>query len=239
MEVHRDSALDSGEQKRLGDIRRFLSPRDQAQLERTLTQLEEDPNLPGGIGAAAVERALSGFKGSDGFCQRVKQELSSHRLSGPESAAPERLAYAVPIREAYDRWLSAAGKARYEDFAALARAIRDAEFALSDLAGRSPIALPGELLFVTEAAEFSRKGPSAARRMCLSGPASPSYVIAFLDASDLGTPLRVPTAVDGACRPLFELPEAGADHGRTCSGRLEFVTDSQPLSKVRKLKLSR
>ncbi|NNL85877.1 MAG: hypothetical protein HKP27_09505, partial [Myxococcales bacterium] len=115
MAVHASGELSAGQLKRLGDIRRFLAPADQAQLERTMTQLAEDPNLDPKIGEQALQRALSGFSGADGFCEELRRELVAHRYTGPRALAPERVAFAVPIREAHERWLSDAGRDRYAD----------------------------------------------------------------------------------------------------------------------------
>ncbi len=240
MEVHADSDLSSGQQTRLGDIRRFLAPADQAQLERTLAQLAEDPNLDKKVGEEALQRALSGFSGAEGFCQRVRDELRPHRLSGPIAAAPERVAFAVSIREAHERWLSATGRGRFPDPKALARAVRDGQHTSEDFAPGASLGLPGEPLFVTDALAFAeRKGPSAATRLCLTGPASPSYVVALIRTADLPGDLHVPTAADGACRKRFELPEAGAATGKNCGGQPEFVSAPATVGQVAEFRLFR
>jgi hypothetical protein len=239
MAAHADGELSAGQQTRLGDIRRFLAPADQAQLERTMTQLAEDPNLDPKIGERALKRALSGFSGAEGFCEELRGELVTHRYTGPPALAPARVAFAVSIREAHERWLSAVGRDRYADPLALARALRDKKHSDADFDPDASLGAPGEPLFVIDAQEFAEKGPSAATRLCLAGPASPSYAVAFLEVSSLPSGLRVPTAADGACRPRFELPEPGARHGRTCSGRPEYVTEPATVGAAAEIVLSR
>jgi len=237
-ELH-DSELSGLEQRRLADIRRFLSPRDQELLEQTLQNLTRDPRLPAAEVDAALKRAISLFGTADSFCERLAEELRPLRLSGPAAAAPERVAFAVPIGTAHEHWLGAAGRRLYPDARALARAVRDGEFELGSLAPDAPLAPAEDPLFVTDAAIFDERGPSAARRLCLAGPPAPSYVVAVIPSAALPQPLRVPTAADAVCRPDFVLPPADATRGSTCSGNPEFVTAPPGLGVVEELRLSR
>jgi hypothetical protein len=232
-------SLTSLEQRRLADIRRFLSPRDQQVLEQTLRNLAQDPRLPAAEVDAAIKRALSLFGSAGSFCDRLAHELLPLALTGPRATAPARVAFAVPIGTAHEQWLSPAGTRLYRDPRALARAIRDGEFAAESLTQDTALAPPESALFVTDAAVFDEPGPSAARRMCLSGPTAPSYVLAVIPSASLPAPLRVPTAADAVCRPDFVLPSPEARSGFTCSGSPEFVTSPPTLRAVSELRLTR
>jgi len=234
-----DGSLTSLEQRRLADIRRFLSPRDQQVLEQTLRDLAQDPRLPSAEVDAAIKRALSVFGSAGSFCDRLAHELRPLGLIGPLATAPTRVAFAVPIDTAHEQWLSPEGARRYRDPRALARAIRDDELAAGSLALDTALGPAASAFFVTDAAVFDEPGPSAARRMCLSGPPAPSYVVAVIPSSSLTTPLHVPTAADAVCRPDFVLPPSGARSGSTCSGSPEFVTTPPTLRAVSELRLSR
>jgi hypothetical protein len=237
--VHASGGLTSGEQKRLADIRRFLSPREQQVLEQTLSDLVRDPRLPADEVEAALKRALTVFGSPEAFCGRLALELRPLLLSGPPADAPAMVAFAVPIGTAHEQWLSTAGSRRYRDARALARAIRDGELEAGSFASGTSLGAPESAFFVTDAAEFDEPGPSAARRLCLSGPPAPSYVLALIPSTALPAPLRVPTAADAVCRPDFELPPAGARAGSTCGGIPEFVTAPPTLGDVSEFRLSR
>lgn len=238
--VHADGSLSQGKQKRLADIRRFLDPLEQQLLERSIEDLAEDKRLPDGAGDAALLRAIDKTtNNAAGFCDRFVDELKPLLLTGPEAAAPARVAFAISINDAYARWVTDATRARYATPLDLGRAIRDGKLEAAAFDGSETLGAPGEPLFVTDAAEFDKKGPSAAGRLCLPGRPSLSYVIAILPVTALaGTP-RVPTAADGACRPRFVLPPQDASAGATCTGRPEFVTASPTLSAVEEFRLSR
>jgi hypothetical protein len=231
--------LTSREQTRLADIRRFLSPREQQVLERTLGDLVRDPRLPADEVEAALQRALSGFGSAAAFCDRLASELRPLALSGPPADAPAMVAFAVPIATAHERWLSPAGSRRYRDARALARAIRDGELEAGSFAPDTPLDAPGRAFFVTDAAVFDSPGPSAARRLCLSGPPAPSYVLALIASTALPAPLRVPTAADAVCRADFDLPPPDARAGTNCGGSPEFVTAPPTLGDVSEFRLSR
>lgn len=237
--IHGASDLDEDEQQRLADIRRFLSPSEQELLEETLKNLAADPRLPEHAGESALKRALSGVMTPSGFCSRLADELRPLALTGPRAAAPETIAFAVPIEYAHAHWLSSAGRSRYRDSRDLARAVRDGEVAAGSFDTSAYLGQNDGPLFVTDAAEFDRSGPSAARRLCLWGPPSSSYVIAIVPTAKLETPLRVPTAADAVCRPHFTLAPPDADRGVTCSGRPEFVTRNERLEVVAEFRLTR
>jgi len=239
LEVHRGTALDSGAQRRLADIRRFLSPEQQAVLERSLTDLARDPRMPEDEVLSAIERALSGRPAPEAFCGRLAAELAPLRLSGPEVVPPDRVAFVASIDDVYANWLSGSGRREYEDARALGRAIRDHALAPGALDPEVRIGGSEELAFVTDGAEFDRPGPSAARRVCLAGPPTASYVVAFWDPAQVRASLRVPTAADGLCRPDFTLAPADATVGVTCSGRPEFVTGPLRLGDAVEIRLSR
>jgi hypothetical protein len=237
--VHAGRGLSEGEQKRLADIRRFLSPFEQEVLEQTLRNLAEDPRLPAGEVDAALKRALSGFGSASGFCDRLARELRPLALTGPLAQAPAKVALAVPIDTAHARWLSEEGRERYPDAPALARALRDAEFEKESVSLTATLGPGGRPLFVTDAAEFEKRGPSAARRLCLSGPPAASYVLALIPSSALPAPLRVPTAADAVCRPKFVLPAPHATAGVTCTGRPEYATAPVGIAAVSEFRLTR
>jgi hypothetical protein len=239
LEVHRDTALEAGAQKRLADIRRFLPPEQQAVLERSLTDLARDPRLPQDEVLAALDRALSRRGAPEDFCERLTGELRPLRLSGPPAAVPPVAALVASIDSAYAEWLSKAGRRRYGDARELARAIRDQALAPDALDAEHRLGAAEGLVFVTDGAEFERPGPSAARRVCLVGPPTPSYVVAFFATAELDAELRVPTAADGVCRPDFTLAPGDATPGVTCSGRPEFVTAPLRLGDASELRLSR
>lgn len=240
MAVHADGSLSQGKQRRLADIRRFLDPLEQQLLERSIEDLAVEERLPPGTGDAALERAISKTVGNAaGFCDRFLEELRPSMLKGPEAAAPARVAFAIAIDEAYERWVTDATRAQYETPLDLGRAIRDGRLAKGGFDAAAPLIPPGNPLFVTDAEEFEKKGPSAAGRMCLPGRPAQSYVIAVIPVSALGSPVRVPTAADGVCRPRFVVPPQGATAGATCTGRPEFVTASPTLAAVEEFRLSR
>lgn len=228
------------EERKLDDIRRFLPPDQQLVLEQTLVYLETDSRLPRDQTRAALKRALSGLPGSAGFCDRLREELRSLRLSGDAVAEPPaQVATAVPIDFAHENWLSPAGRRRYPEPLDLARAIRDDELASDAFAPDAPLISADEPLFLTDAVELKRGPQTPAQGLCLGGPPSPSYVVVTLDSDELGAPLRIPTTADAVCRPDFVLPPAGAAHGETCAGLSQFVTTPQTLAKVREFRLSR
>lgn len=237
--VHAQSGLTSGEQNRLADVRRFLSPSDQQLLEDSLDHLANDPHLPQAEVEAALKRSLSLFVSADGFCERLAEELHGLVLTGPPALAPPNVAFAVSIDTAWSEWLSGAGRDRYADSMSLARAIRDGEIERSSFDSTASLCSGCRPLFVTDAAEFDERGPSAAQRLCLSGPVAPSYVVAILPASELPAPLRVPTAADAVCRPRHTPAAPDARAGRTCSGRPEYVTEPVAVGAVREFRLSR
>lgn len=239
LEIHRETALEADAQRRLGDIRRFLSPQHQAILERSLKDLARDSRLRQEETLAALDRALSRRGAPEDFCDHLAEELRPLRLSGPRAAAPPAAALVVSIDSAYAAWLSQAGRRRYGDARALARAIRDRALAADALDAEHRLGEAEGLVFLSDGAEFERPGPSAARRVCLAGPPTSSYVVAFFPTAELETPLRVPTAADGVCRPDFTLSPADATRGVTCSGFPEFVTAPLRLGDASELRLSR
>jgi hypothetical protein len=237
--IHAGANLTGFEQTRLADIRRFLGPFDQQVLERTLDQLAHDPHLPADEVNAALKRALSMLGSANGFCDRLATELRSLELTGPIAEAPARVAFAVPTATAHADWLSAAGRDRYPDPKSLASAIRDGEFQADSFDPSAPLCASCRPLFVTDAAEFDKRGPSAAARLCLSGPPSSSYVVAIVPTADLPTPPRVPTTADAVCRHRYTPAPPGARAGTTCSGRPEYVTQPFSVGAVREFRLSR
>jgi hypothetical protein len=218
--IHAWGELTAGEQKRLRDLAR-------------------DPRLPAGEVEAALKRALAGFGSAGSFCDRLQRELRALALSGPLAEQPARIAFAVSIGTAHAQWLSTSGARRYPDPRALARAIRDGELEPGSFAPDTPLGKAERPFFVTDAAEFDGPGPSAARRLCLSGPPAASYVLALIPSADLPAPLRVPTAADAVCRPNFELPPPDARTGRTCGGSVEFVTAPPTMGSVSEFRLTR
>lgn len=237
--AHRESGLTEGELERLADIRRFLGPYEQQVLERSLEQLASDPHLARADTEAALSRALSGFGGAAGFCGRLREELEPLVLTGPEVEGPAALAAVVSIDVAHERWLSEAGRERYPSAAALGRAIRDDALADGALDRDAPLGERGRPLFLTDAAALEASRASAARVVCLPGPAAHSYVVARISRAALDAPLRLPTAADGACRPDFTPAAEGAPSGKTCSGHPEYVTRGHPLAAASRLRLSR
>ncbi len=239
MAVHANSTLSDSEQKKLGDIRRFLGPREQALLERSIEDLANDPRVPDGTGDAALSRALGRMGGVSNFCDRFVEELASATLQGPEAAAaPDRVAFAVSTEEAYERWVTDATRARFASSLELGRAIRAGELDANAFDSAAPVGTPGRPLFVTDASVFEAKGASAAGILCLAGQPAPSYVVAVIPTAKLGS-VRVPTAADGACRPRFELSAPDATAGATCTGRPEFVTATPTLGAVESFQISR
>ena len=240
MEIHADSTtLSKGDQSRLANVRRFLDPYEAGLLETSLHQLEEDTRLPEGASDEALKRALSGFSQAEGFCDRFVEELQPLTLQGPDATAPERVATAVSIDDAYDKWLTNSARDQFDQPIELARALRDGVVGPEVFNRSAPLGRPDRPLFLTDAAEFDKKGPSAAGRLCLPGKPAQSYVLAIVPVSALAGPLRVPTAADGACRARFTLTPADATVGETCTGRPEYVTNPVTLAAVEEFRLSR
>ncbi len=238
--VHTDSGLSQGEQRRLADIRRFLPPAEQHVLEATLANLASDPRLPAGEAEAGLKRALSGGAAAAGFCDRLRTELQSLRLSGEVAPAPPaRVATAVPIAYAHEHWLSAAARRRFAEPVDLARAIRDGELPADAFAADAPLLEWNAPLFLTDAAELEQRGSPIAHRLCLGGQPAHSYVVVVFLTEELGSPLRVPTAGDAICLPGFVLPGPDADMGETCTGLSQFVTQMQRVGNVKELRLAR
>jgi hypothetical protein len=233
-----DSGLGDAEQRALADVRRFVTPGEQALIERSLRDLARDARLPQAAVTGALQRALSGMRPASGFCARLAEELGPLRRSGPEADAPETLAFVASIDDAHGRWLSSAGRSRYAAPAALARALRDDELAPDAF---DPGFVPGDagVLFLTDAAALLGSGESVAGRVCLSGPPAASFVVAEVPRQALRGALRVPTAADGVCREDFVLSPADARLGRTCSGAPEFVASPVPLGAVSRFRLAR
>jgi len=240
MEIHADSAtLSKGDQSRLANVRRFLDPYEAGLLERSLYQLDEETRLPEGASDEALKRALSGFSEAKGFCDRFVEELKPLTLQGPEATPPEWVATAVSIDEAYDAWLTNSARKQFDEPIELARALRDGKVGAEVFDRGVQIGAADRPLFLTDAAEFDKKGPSAAGRLCLPGRPAQSYVLAIIPLAALAGPLRVPTAADGACRPRFTLSAPDATMGQTCTGRPEYVTNPLTLSAVEEFRLSR
>lgn len=244
LDVHDDADLGPWERRKLADIRRFLPPAEQLVLEQTLVNLETDSRLPLDETRAGLKRALSGLPGSAGFCERLRHELASLRLVGPSVAeAPVAVGTAVPINFAHEHWLSSAGRDRYPEPIDLARAIRDDELGPLEnndtFEAGAPLIYADSPLFLTDASLLDRRTPTPAQGLCLGGQPARSYVVVSLETAELGAPLRIPTAADAICLPNFVLPPADAVHGETCAGLPQYVTNSQPLSKVRRMRLSR
>ena len=241
MEVHAEGTLSSGQQRKLGDIRRFLGPQEQQLLERSIEDLAADKRLPNGAGDKALSRAI-GRTGSNvaRFCDRFVDELKPLMLTGPEASAPASVAFAVTTEEAYARWVSDATRASFASPLELGRAIRSGALDRSGFNASAPVGTPGLPLFLTDAAEFDKKSETgAAGLLCLPGKPAQSYVVAVIPIAKLGGPVRVPTAADGACRPRFQLPPQGATAGTTCTGRPEFVAATPTLGTVEEFRLSR
>jgi hypothetical protein len=244
LSVHQDAGLGAWEERKLADIRRFLTPAGQLVLEQTLVNLETDPRIPREEARAALKRALSGMRAAAGFCDRLREELRPLRLVGsPIADAPVRVGTVVSITFAHEHWLSPSGRERYPEPLDLARAIRDDELGAFEtngiFAGSAPLLDAEAPLFVTDAIELNRRTPPPAQALCLGGAPAHSYVVVVLETAELGAPLRIPTAADAVCRPGFVLPPADALRGETCKGLPEFVTSPQTVSKVRQFRLSR
>lgn len=240
MAVHTDGAISESKQRRLSDIRRFLGPKEQQLLERTIEDLAADERLPEGAGDAALERAIGRTGPNVGrFCDHFVRELEGLTLKGPVAAAPEKVAVAVSTEDAYRRWASQATRARYPTPLEFGRAVRSGEIDGSAFNASASLGTPGAPLFLTDAAEFDKKGTGAAGIMCLPGEPAPSYVVAILSSDKLAGPVRVPTAADGACRPRFQRSAPDATAGTTCSGRPEFVAAATPVGAVEAFRLSR
>ena len=241
MAVHADGSLSAGKQRRLADIRRFLDPLEQQLLERSIEDLAKEERLPPGTGEQALDRAISRTIGdAEGFCDTFVDELRPSMLKGPEADAPARVAYVISIDDAYDRWVTDATRSQYETPLDLGRAIRDGRIDKTGFNTSASMIPSGDPLFVTDAAVFEQKdSTSAAGRVCLPGQPAQSYVVAFIPVTALGSPVRVPTAADGACRPRFVMPPQDATAGTTCSGRPEFVTAPPTLAAVEEFRLSR
>jgi hypothetical protein len=236
--AHRSSGLSAQEQRRLADVRRFVDPREQALIERSLEDLARDPRMPQPEVEQALRGAVSRLGSAADFCERLARELEPLTLRGAEAPAPDVLAIVASIETVHASWLSAAGRSRHGEPRVLARAIRDGTLE-PDALDRGFVLRSGPgVLFVTDAAVFDQPGPSAAGRVCLAGPPAASFVIARIPKSALAAPLRVPTAADGACRPNFVLRGADAPRGETCAGAPEFVTQPVPLASVSELRLS-
>ncbi len=240
MAVHADASISAGKQRKLADIRRFLGPKEQQLLERTIEDLASDKRLPEGASDEALARAIDRTGPNvSRFCDRFVEELRPLTLQGPEADAPPKVAVAVSTEEAYERWISDATRARFATPLEFGRAIRSGQLDRSAFNTAAPVGTAGAPLFLTDAAEFDKKGTGAAGLMCLPGKPAPSYVVAIIPLSALGGPPRVPTAADGACRPRFQLSPPDATIGTTCTGRPEFVAGTPTLAAVEEFRLSR
>lgn len=237
--IHAGGSLSDDEQRRLGDVRRFLGPYDQTVLESTLENLATDPRLPRSEADAALRRALTGFVSPSGFCERLARELRGLALHGTEVVPPPAVAVVVPIEVAHASWLGPEGRRRYDELGELASALRDGVLEPGSLDLAASLGDSEVRLFVVDAAVFDGTGPSAARRACLSGPPSASYVVVRIPAERLSGALRVPTTADAVCRPLFEPAPAGAASGVNCAGSPEYVTAPLPIGAASELRLSR
>jgi hypothetical protein len=236
--AHRESGLSEGEQRRLADVRRFVTPGEQALIERSLEDLARDPRLPQAEVEQALRGALSRLGSASEFCARLARELEPLTLRGAEAAAPEAVAFVASIETVHAAWLSAAGRSRYQESRLLARAIRDGTLEAGALDRGFVLESAPGVVFVTDAEALALPGASAAGRVCLAGPPAASFVVARIPSSALAAPLRVPTAADGACRPNFVLLAADAPRGETCAGAPELVTKPVPLAAVAELRLS-
>jgi hypothetical protein len=231
--------LSAEDQARLAEARKAQGPAGQEVLDHTLESLANDPRLQRTDTDAALHRALAGFGRDENFCDRLARELAPITLRGPVAQGPERVALAVSIEQAWREWLSSAGRSRYADPPALARAIRDHALAPGDLDPQAPLAPLDRPMLVTDAADLEQLGVAAAEVMCLTGPATPSHVVAVIPASALSAPLHVPTAADAVCRARFVVPPADATTGRTCSGHPEYATAPLRVGAASELRLTR
>jgi hypothetical protein len=239
MAVHTDGSFTASEQRRLADVRRFLSPYEQQLVEETLRHLAEDRRLPPGAADAALHRTLAARPRPKDFCPRLAEELRALELHGPAVEGPEEVGLALSIDAAFERWLSDAGRKRLGDAAGLARALRDGETRAEDFETSAWLDTGERPLFLTDAASFEPGGASAARIQCLTGPPSRSYVVAVISTARLRSALRIPTAADAVCRPDFQLAPADAPAGLTCSGHPEYVTTPHTLDTATRFHLSR
>lgn len=231
--------LSPADQARLTEARKAQGPAGQEVLDRTLENLAHDPRLDRADTDAALHRALTAFGREESFCDRLARELAPVALRGPAVKPPDRVALAVSIDQAYREWLSSAGRSRYGDPTALAHAVRDHTLAPGDLDPQAPLAPLDRPMLVTDATDLEQPGVAAAEVLCLTGPATPSHVVAVIPASALSAPLHVPTAADAVCRARFVVPPADASVGQTCSGHPEYATAALRLGAASELRLTR
>ncbi len=231
--------LSTEDQVRLAEARKAQGPAGQEILDQTLENLASDPRLQRADTDAALHRALTAFGRDESFCDRLARELAPITLHGPVAHGPDRVALAVSIDQAWHEWLSSAGRSRYGDPAALGRAVRDHALAPGDLDPQAPLTPLDRPMLVTDAADLEQLGVDSAEVLCLTGPATPSHVVAVIPASALAAPLHVPTAADAVCRARFVVPAADATAGRTCSGHPEYATAPLRVGAASELRLTR
>ena len=236
-QVH--GGLSPADQARLTEARKAQGPAGQEVLDRTLENLAHDPRLDRADTDAALHRALTGFGRDESFCDRLARELAPVTLRGPAVKGSDRVALAVSIDQAYREWLSSAGRSRYADASALAHAVRDHTLAPGDLDAQAALSPLDRPMLVTDAADLEQPGVESAEVLCLSGPATPSHVVAVIPASGLSAPLHLPTAADAVCRARFVVPPADATIGRTCSGHPEYATAPLRVGAASELRLTR
>ncbi|HVP30434.1 MAG TPA: hypothetical protein VMW35_14860 [Myxococcota bacterium] len=230
------------DEPRLSHIRIQLGPSDQQLLERTLDLLAADPRVPPEATREAVTRALDSVGSAEGFCDRLVVELASWQLRGQPAQAPAEVAVAVPIADAYRRFVTAAGRSRYADAIALSRAVRDGQLQPDDFGPDVFLVAGDRPTIVTDAIVFMQPVPGAGGagdKLCLSGAPTESYLIAYVPTSRLAAPPRVPTAADGACRPKFTPAPPDATMGHTCTGSPEFAVPALRVGDATHFSLSR
>jgi len=235
-------ALAPGDEARLAKLRIALAPAEQQLLERSLEQLAADPRIPPAETRSAVGRALDAGGAPEGFCDRLVGALAAWQLRGDPAEAPARLAVAVPIADAHRRFLTAAGRARHPDPVALSRAVRDGALQPDDFGPDVFLVAGDRPTFATDAAVFERPAPGsggAGAKLCLSGPPSDSYLIAYVPTARLASAPRVPTAADGICRPRFTPAPPGARSGTTCTGAPEYAVPPLRVADAERFSLSR
>jgi len=235
-------SLAPGDAERLAKVRIALPPSEQQLLERSLDQLAADPRIPPQETRAAVTRALDAGGAPEGFCDRLVAELAAWQLRGDAAAAPDELAVAVAIGEAYTRFLTAAGRSRYASPVALARALRDGQLQPDDFGPDVFLVAGDRPTLVTDASVFTNPAPGgsgAGAKLCIPGPPSDSYLVAYVPTSRLATPPRVPTAADGMCRARFAPAPPGARAGATCNGSPEYAVPALRVGDAVRFGLSR